>query len=331
MDGMATADASKPPDDLPSPLNVPTLLGRLLFAAAALLVLFLLGTVVGWLTLASPGLDRLVQSVEGGDPGRLQAAVSLADVLRTPRHGSPREEVLLAQRLAAVLRREIRAGPWEPSRVSLAIYLCRILGELQAPDALDVLAEAAGGKGDQPISKPLPLDIRRAAVEALAMLATRLPAEEIRAHPGCRHALAAGCEDPAGEMRAATAFALGVVGGRESLPRLERLLNDPVADVRYNAAAALARLGNPAATAVLLEMLDANRIAPLLAEKAGDRHANLDAVRLNALRAAAQLASANPQADLAGLGGPVERLARGGNPHAIRIKALELLRQLQSR
>jgi len=240
--------------------------------------------------------------------------------LRAPRHGAPSDDVLLARRLAEVLRREIHVGPWVPSRVSLAIYLCRTLGEIQAPDALDVLAEAA--------SPVVPLDVRRAAVEAMAMLATRLPADQIRAHPGCQHALAAGREDSAGEMRAATAFALGVIGGRETLPQLERLLRDPVADVRYNAAAALARLGDPAATAVLLEMLDDNRIAPLMAEKSGDRQANRDAVRLNALRAAAQLVTANPQADLAALRGPVERLARGGNPHAIRIKALELLHQL---
>jgi hypothetical protein len=332
MASMAAADDPKPPlDHLPTTVaDVPAQrsgamsFGRLLFAtAAALLVLCLLGTVVGLLTLAAPGVDRLVQSVEAGDPGQLPAAVRLADVLRMSRDSRPSDEGLLAARLAAVLRRQLDSAPRDPAQALLTVYLCRILGELDAPESLDALAEAAAaGK---------PVDVRRSAVEALAMLASHLPVEQFRLHLGCARALAAGCEDPLGEIRAATAFALGVIGGRDAPQRLRRLLSDPVADARYNAATALARLGDPAATPVLLEMLDAERIAALVGQLPRDRGANLDAVRLNALRAVEQLAAAHPRLDLAAFVGPVERLALGQSAHAIHVKALELSHQLHSR
>jgi HEAT repeat protein len=57
-------------------------------------------------------------------------------------------------------------------------------------------------------------------------------------------------------IRKTAAFALGELGDPEAIPRLEVLLEDTVADVRWNAALATARLGSHAGLDVISEMLD---------------------------------------------------------------------------
>ena len=58
------------------------------------------------------------------------------------------------------------------------------------------------------------------------------------------------------ELRATSAFTLGVLGGSQALERLERSLGDPHDNTRYNAAIGLARHGVMAAIPTLVEMLD---------------------------------------------------------------------------
>ena len=56
-------------------------------------------------------------------------------------------------------------------------------------------------------------------------------------------------------VRDACGFTLGVLGGERSIDGLLRLVGDPSADVRSNAALGLARLGQPDAYDTLSEML----------------------------------------------------------------------------
>jgi len=66
-------------------------------------------------------------------------------------------------------------------------------------------------------------------------------------------------EDPG--LRKTAVHALGVFRSEEATAALERALGDPVDDVRWNAALALARHGHPAAVPVLEQMLDRKQLA----------------------------------------------------------------------
>jgi HEAT repeat protein len=57
------------------------------------------------------------------------------------------------------------------------------------------------------------------------------------------------------------AYVLGIIGNKESAPALKKLLDDPVSDVKWNAALGLARLGDGSGYPVLLKMLDRNDLA----------------------------------------------------------------------
>ena len=61
-------------------------------------------------------------------------------------------------------------------------------------------------------------------------------------------------EDPG--LRKAAAFSLGFTGGRQDLPSLEHLLEDPIQDVQWNAALALANLGSDRGSSQIRSMLD---------------------------------------------------------------------------
>ena len=67
-------------------------------------------------------------------------------------------------------------------------------------------------------------------------------------------------------MRSETAFALGQIGTATALAQLEKMLVDPHADTRYNAAIALAQHGNAAAIPTLAEMLDPEEMSSVREE-----------------------------------------------------------------
>jgi HEAT repeat protein len=66
-------------------------------------------------------------------------------------------------------------------------------------------------------------------------------------------------EDPG--IRKTAVHALGVFRSDEATAALGGALGDPVDDVRWNAAVALARHGHPAAVPVLAQMLDRGQLA----------------------------------------------------------------------
>jgi HEAT repeat protein len=60
-------------------------------------------------------------------------------------------------------------------------------------------------------------------------------------------------------IRKVAAYALGELGDPVAVPRLEAMLDDGTADVRWNAALAVSRLGSRAAVPELHRMLDRER------------------------------------------------------------------------
>ena len=108
---------------------------------------------------------------------------------------------------------------------------------------------------------------------------------------------------------------------------------EPYVDARFNAATGLARLGNPAAVPVLLDMLDPELRAGLETETAENTRENKRLlVHVNGLRAVELLAKANPNADLAQLKKAVQQLLADDDlPTGVKLKAQEVMNVLNDR
>ena len=301
--------------------------GGLVLPGLVVFVLVLVFVMVSWLTLSPGDADSLVDALEKRGNTRWRAAVNLAGLLREPGGASLKRDPRPARRLIEILKREIEAGAMRGPEITLRMYLCRALGEFHVPEPLPVLIEAAATERD-----PRELDVRRSAIEAIAVLASNLGPDRLRARPELISVLREAADDARPPLRSAAAFALGVIGGIEAEAKLEDLLADPYPDVRYNAATGLARHGNTSSVDVLLEMLDPSESAGIEVEKQEPaRDFKRALILVNGLRATGQLASANPRADLSRLRKAVERLAESDVEEPVRLKAIEVLHQLQGR
>jgi len=247
-----TQDDSLPPVEPPSAAFLVQL-----FLVPAIIVGIIVTVWLAFHWLAQLGNDPegYVRTLRRANEGRWQAALNLANDLRGPGGAALKGDAQLAADLAGILSDEVASGrpklgghAGEQSR-TLAGYLCRALGEFAVPDAAAPLIERARDAGDPATA--------RAAVEALAVLATNLAAASA-AFPDAAAVtaalLAASRSDDAG-LRSAAAFTLGVVGGPGADERLELLVGDTADDVRSNAAIGLARRGREAAYPTLAEML----------------------------------------------------------------------------
>jgi HEAT repeat protein len=184
------------------------------------------------------------------------------------------------------------------------------------------------------------MDVRRSAVEAMAVLAGNVGPDRLRADAACVETLLAISGEPRGRgrdagrrgsLRAAAAFTWGVVGGAPAVERLETLLQDPHPDVRFNAALGLARQGHEAAIPVLCTMLDAaNGTVVAGEESAGARRWKRDLVLRNAIRAALRLADQRPAADLGRLRAALQKLATSQASLEVRVQAAEAVQALHA-
>jgi HEAT repeat protein len=272
------ADSSRralSPDDALPPVEPPSA-GFLvqLFLVPAIIVGIIVTVWLAFHWLAQLGNDpqAYVRQLRRNTEGRWQAALNLANDLRGPGGAKLKADPALAGELASILESEVVSGrptggghSAEQSR-TLCVYLCRALGEFAVPDAATPLV-ARVRAADQP-------EIARAAVEALAVLATNLAAaDKTVADPAAVTAAVLDATEAQDQgLRSSAAFALGVVGGAGARDRLEVLTNDVDDDVRYNAALGLARLGGTAAWETLAEMLS----LPDIAVKPGDDEAQAD-------------------------------------------------------
>jgi HEAT repeat protein len=236
-------------------------------------------------------------------------------MLREPGDTAIKRDPEVAGRLSEILRKEIETNGMDRDQLSLRMYLCRALGEFEIADPLPVLLEAARLQPD-----PQEAEVRCAAIEAVAVLASHVGASELRRNPQLLPVLLQSAEDPQQRVRQRAAFALGVVGGDRAQDCLELMLADAHAEVRYNAATGLARHGNPKCVGVLREMLDPQGV-----------DVDRTTVQKNALRATGLLAAANPTADLGELIQVVERLTRADVAAEVSAQAVEVLQELDRR
>ncbi len=300
------------PDDVLPPVEPPSA-GFLvqLFLVPALIVGIIVTVWVAFHWLAHLGNDpqAYVRALRRNTQGRWQAALNLANDIRGPSGATLKADVTLASELASILDDEVKSGRTtgsgyaaEQSR-TLCVYLCRALGEFVVPEAAGPLVAQAEGGADPEIS--------RAAIEALAVLATNLTAaKRTFANPtAVTAAVLAATRSDDTDLRTSATFALGVVGGEGAQSRLGTLREDGNDNVRYNAALGLSRLGDASAYETLEEMLSLSDIAvPAASPEAQAERYRRAMIVVNALKGVGLLVDDTDEAPPAAISEAVARL-----------------------
>jgi HEAT repeat protein len=323
------------PDDALPPVTPPSagfIVQLFVVPGVIVIVVVTIWVMFNWLAQMGNDRDAFVRALNRNNEARWQAAFNLATALRAEQGSrSPQLTVdpELAQELAKILDREIDAGSMDRNPISLRIWLCRALGAFKVSDGLPTLIKAATVQRSDDEA-----DVRRAALEGIALLADHVGASDpqFADNPQLKDALLAATQDSDPRTRSAAAVAIGVIGGPTFVEVLDRLLEDTNPDVRYNAATRLAHLGDVASVSVLAEMLDLDQVAGVELEKEKELQPfKRVLITINGLRATSQLAEKNPEADLSSLADGVQKLLAGDINAEVRIDATSVLRQLKSR
>jgi hypothetical protein len=256
----AEAPAAAAPDAEPRRVGTPFLvLQFFLFPMAIVAVCVGVFIVFGLIANEGKGARDYLDEIKSGSANRRwQAAFELSKVLQ-----AGKDKALADPRFVPQVLDVYQNAANDDPRVRR--YLTLALGRLHDPRAVPVLAQVAGGEGAG--SDP---ETQIYAVLALGALG----------EPGALGTLLPLAGNPDAGLRKAVAHALGSLPSEESRAALLRMVNDPVEDVRWNAALSLARRGDPAAAPVLLTMMDRAHmagVAGLTGEQRED--ALLEAVR----------------------------------------------------
>ncbi len=316
------------PDDALPPVEPPS--------AGFIVQLFLVpGVIVGLILLVWLLFSRIAQTghdpsdylraLQRNTPARWQAAANVADALRTKdKNQALKANVTFAAELAKILDAELASDRRAATDIQFQGFLCKALGEFNAATGLPALLKAAALPAEEST-----LQLRRAALEAIALLASNTESQGPLDDSQLMPTLAATAKDDQPQIRGATAFTLGVIGTPEARERIAGMLADAYPDVRFNAATGLARHGDPQAVEVLLEMLDGESDAGLKVEQAESaREYKRFMIVLNGLEAARQFHAKNPTADVSSLRQAIDRLLQGQLDQKLKIKAEEVGRLL---
>ena len=179
-------------------------------------------------------------------------------------------------------------------------------GEFQVPDGIDALVKAAKTERDDRRK------IRRAEAWPCLPPPNKLdPAVYDQVLPVLLEA-SQDPEPPFGRPRPSRA---GSLPGEKPAERLEHMLTDAEANVRFNAATMLASEGQTGIIHVLVEMLDPNSPAAVKSEEIpAAREQKRSTILVNALRATEKLADKNPTANLSAPCAAVAGLTSGDVP-----------------
>ncbi len=331
-------------DDLLPPVQPP--------AATFIMQLFLIPLLIvsiivavwlmfSWLARSGNDPQELVADIERLNHASWQKALTLAQHLRDDRQSDLRKDEAFAQRLADLLEKQIKEGRVDKDHLSLRMYLCRVLGEFEVANGLPALAVAATTENRQEDA-----EVRRAALQAIAILSGRLEDDELARHKEVLAAVIKGTDEYAedGEeklrrqlLRSTATYALGTLPGDEAMTKLAALLHDPSSDVRYNAAIGLARHGDSRAIPTLIEMLDPPEQALLDPDfelealaRSGQRDWKRSHIVGNGLRSMGKFSQDYPAANLAELTAAVEQVAADtSRDGAERLLAAEVLRMMK--
>jgi len=241
-------EAPLPTDAAPAPeaspyrnLFVPLIVVPAVIVGAILLVFLFFGAITGREASLSENIDKVIS---GGQAERKQAAFNMVRQIAENREAQA----------------ESRSAPWpvEPDFLPklrrawastssgdpyLRLVLASLLAQLGDPDGVPNLLALL----DTPASEDKDGSVRFNALADLGALG------DPRAEASAVAILQKG-EDPG--LRAVAAIALQKIPGEAGLAALRGAVDDPLLEVRANAAVALAMRGDPAGAGVLKELLD---------------------------------------------------------------------------
>ncbi len=251
-----------PDENLPrvEPPNASFILQLFVVPGVIVLVIVMVWLMFNWLARMGSDPHAYLEQIRKNNANSWIAAHNLAEELRTS--STLKQNTGVADELGNMLSDLIDRGGLDDDAIKVRVFLCRALGEFEVAEGLPALVKAA-----QTERSPEEVDVRRSAVEAIALRASHFKTEGSTAgnveHAKLLPTLLSASRDPNPRLREGAAYALGVVGGDEASGELQRLLGDSAANVRFNAATGLAREGNSAAIEVLLEMLDPDQPAAI--------------------------------------------------------------------
>jgi len=291
--------------------------------------------VFGLLAHVGNDAEKLAQDLRRGKDVNWQKALTLANLLRNSEDEELKRDPKTAADLASFLQSQIESGAMDAESVRLRVCLCLVLGEFEVLEVVPALIQAARVERNG-----AEVEVRRSALEAIAVLATNVGPESLRDNDQLMEAVLAASKEQGDSpiekkrrdaLRTRAAFALGVIGGKQAIERLELLLGDPHPNARYNAATGLARHGKIAAIPVLVEMLDPdNRFIGHMESTDEAKAWKRDLVVTNAIRATKQLAKKNSSADLKQLKVALESVTRSDLKRDVKSEARETLHALNS-
>ncbi|MBI2479800.1 MAG: hypothetical protein HYV60_14545 [Planctomycetia bacterium] len=239
-------------DDKPLPPIEPPSAGFLvqLFVIPMIIVgiIVVVWLMFSWLAHMGSNPHELVRDLKKPNEASWQRALTLADLLRNPAHEALKSDVTMATELAAVLDGQLDQESFDETSIRLRMFLARALGEFKVPEALPPVLRAATIERD-----PAEIEVRRTALEAIAVYANNNPESSLAENEACMDALIAASRERTevadeqqvrSDLRSTAAFVLGVIGGDAALDRLVILLDDPYTNARYNAATGLCRHGD---------------------------------------------------------------------------------------
>jgi uncharacterized protein (UPF0147 family) len=309
-----SSQSEQPDSSPPSSANYPPveppaatfLLQLFLIPLLIVIIIIAVWLLFSWLANMGNNPDDLVRDLQRLDQGSWRKAYALTNQLRDPEHDALKDDRALCRDLATALTVENQSSNVSRERTKLRIFLCRALGEFRVADGLEPLVEAARKERNDD-----DVNVRRAALEALAVLANSLGTQAIHDDQNAMNViLAASREVAEGDrearramLRSTASFTLGVVGGPAAATRLVQMLDDSFPNARYNAAIGLARHGRIEAVPILLEMLDPRNLQSLKGEKTESaREFKRSLVLANGIRAAAELCKTTDNVDSPDLG-----------------------------
>jgi HEAT repeat protein len=334
-----------PPTELP-PVKPPTgafILQLFLVPSLIVAALFLVVGMFGMLADSGGDPQQYVQGLlHENAQRRWRAAHALANMLsaesRTPLAlnrrltSDQRLAASLSETLDRILDGETEVGGGDSQEDTLLrAYLATALGMFDEPVGVPVLLKA---------TRDRQTEVRARAVQSIARLAGNSDQPGDLRDPNLVPELIELADDDEPAVRKVCAYAMGVIGDKRFVDGLSerpgalvRLLSDANADVSYNAAGALARMGRPECIGVLGRMLATDAAdADILREEEGEQDSKVNTVLIAALEAVRTLAANNPEADLTALRERVASLASSTkNGMRVQVVATDVQRLLQQR
>ena len=300
-------------------------------------IIVMVWLMLNWLAHMGTSPKQMVHDLRRLNDASWQKALTLAELLRNPDYDHLKVDEEMAGELGDVLMEQLDASDASEESIRLRMFLCRALGEFRVPVALPPLLRAAVQENAFE-----DLDVRRAALEAIAVFADSNDAAGLRTNRELMEVIKQASRERSAsqddresrsELRSTAAFALGILGGDEARDRMALMVTDAYSNARYNAGLGLARSGDVRALPVLLEMLDPdNEHSSDSEEHEVGKASKRLLIITNGMRGAAEFVQQNRGSGLADIKSALQAIEESDltlfSPRArngIRIKAKEAL------